>query len=180
MALTLDPFWSSVCDLAASKPSSPKGIDLTTSSPTEEDPSRFPFSPPPEHCRERTPQSPPRWLLGEGCFWLEKIRPYEGRKAKRERKEDRNRAGDGGGCRARLPQVSAQHRAIFCLFLFLTAASPWQPHQLSGSAPDSASRSVGIFGGFFSAPSSHLDLLLEPHPRETLSQWRPETLKGCS
>lgn len=26
-------------------------------------------------------------------------------------------------------------------------------------------------GFFFSSPSSHLDFLLEPHPRGTLSQW---------
>lgn len=57
-----------------------------------------------------------------------------------------------------LPQVSALHRAIFCLFLFLTASSPWQPHQLSSFTPDSASRSMGIWGVFFPpllTPISH-------------------------
>lgn len=124
-SLTLDPFCSSACDLAPPKGNRPDHIQ----------PYRRGFftrslqSPTPALQRRISPVTP-RWLLGEGRFWLE-IKQYEGRKAKRERQEDRNRAGDGGDCRARLPQVSARHRAIFCLFLFLTAASPWQPHQLS-------------------------------------------------
>lgn len=74
-----------------------------------------------------------------------------------------------GAARLGLPQVSALHRAIFCLFLFLAASSPWQPHQLSSFTPDSAPRSMGIWGVFFPTPS-HPDFPLRPHPREAPSQ----------
>lgn len=170
-SLTLDPFCSSACDLAPPKGNRPDHIQ-----PYRRGFFTHSLQPPTPALQRKISPVTPRWLLGEGRFWLE-IKQYEGRKAKRERQADRNRAGDGGDCRARLPQVSARHRAIFCLFLFLTAASPWQPHQLSRlplPAP------WGFLGVFFPTPSSHLHFLLEPHPRETLSQWRPETYKGCS
>lgn len=170
---TLEPFGSSVGDVAASKLSAPKRTDLAASSPREEHPSRFPFSPHPNNAK-KYPWSPPppRWLLREGQFWLEKNRIVQGEKKQRER--EKGGQEHVGGCQAGLLQVSAQHRAIFCLFLFLAAASPWQPHQLSSSA----SRSMGILR-VFSASSSHPDFLLR-RPPQAPSQGGGKTSKGAN
>lgn len=67
VTLPLDPFWSCMGDIAASKPPAPKGTDLAASGPMEEHPPHVPFSPHPDTAEKKTPSCP--FLLNGSLEW---------------------------------------------------------------------------------------------------------------
>lgn len=125
VTLTLDPFRSSVGNVAASKHSVAKGRDWVTSSPMEEHPSYFPFSPPCQHCREITP-SCPRHLDGSWERSNSGSRKSNSMRGGKQREKERTEIGPG--CGRLSGRGSRRSQPSIGLFSAFSSSSPPRRH----------------------------------------------------